>query len=366
MSEFAQIMNVAMLVVVCVIAGLYFRALAKIKQKSFESSAENFCNPKPFDQPENLTLIFLMLALVVLQLLMIASVISSTKLVIKLVAVNIVGLSLISHLFILARQMMNGRLRRSEGELAHWIFNKTEECRYQTLGEISGLVLHDLSAPMHVIDFCAKELQETEDSTRRTSYLERILRSSERAIALIQSFRNYLRNPDKPYQEFEFGDAHTDVLRILESQFAGKKFGSVKISLSADVATLRLNFFQPDLIHVLLNLYENSLQNLLDNSVPNPEISVVLDKTLTRGEYAAIQVRDNGTGLKPAEFEELTAFAYLPVHPAKVKKGLGLRLIRRLVERGGGELSMAQDQPEQGSCFVLRLKTLEGGTDGRA
>ena len=116
-------------------------------------------------------------------------------------------------------------------------------------------------------------------------------------------------------------------------------------------------------MHVLLNLFGNSVENLLGNSIPNPRIDVRLGKL--SGGQALVSFKDNGTGLSAERYEELTAFAFLPSGHISKGASLGLRLVRRLVERNHGKLEVV-DLPagENGTVFHLSLSTkveLEGG-----
>ncbi len=76
------------------------------------------------------------------------------------------------------------------------------------------------------------------------------------------------------------------------------------------------------------------------------------------GGYARFWVRDNGPGLTPEERTRLfTSFTRLG-QPRSLGHGLGLTIVRRIVERLGGEVGV-QSEPGKGSTFWF---TLPGGT----
>ena len=72
---------------------------------------------------------------------------------------------------------------------------------------------------------------------------------------------------------------------------------------------------------------------------------------------SVISVWDNGTGLSAKDFERLTAFTSLSLRDRPTLSGLGLRLVRRLVERNGGSLDAVDSAiGESGTLLLLSLK----------
>ncbi len=104
------------------------------------------------------------------------------------------------------------------------------------------------------------------------------------------------------------------------------------------------------------------LYNLLSNAVKfTPEggrVTVVADIS---GVDARVAVRDTGIGIKPEDqallFEE---FRQLDQGPARQQEGtgLGLALVRRLVELRGGRVWL-ESTPGQGSCFTFTLPLVQ-------
>jgi PAS domain S-box-containing protein len=100
--------------------------------------------------------------------------------------------------------------------------------------------------------------------------------------------------------------------------------------------------------------------NLLNNSAKyTPEGGHVWVTAAREGDEAVVRVRDNGAGL-PEEllptkiFEPLTQAAR-PLARSEGGLGLGLTLVRKLVELHGGTVEAHSKGPGQGSEFVVRL-----------
>src|SRR6202030_1540291 len=70
------------------------------------------------------------------------------------------------------------------------------------------------------------------------------------------------------------------------------------------------------------------------------------------GEWARLQVRDNGHGIPP----EKVADIFRPFVSTKGARGtgLGLAVSRKIIREHGGDI-LVQSQPGKGSKFILRL-----------
>ena len=97
--------------------------------------------------------------------------------------------------------------------------------------------------------------------------------------------------------------------------------------------------------------------NLLDNAVKySPEASRVDVGVAAAGSDAVIRVRDRGMGLSA----EMLVRIFEPFYQRSVERsggglGLGLTLVRRLVEMHGGRVSASSEGPGRGSEFVVRV-----------
>lgn len=242
-------------------------------------------------------------------------------------------------------------LRRNERELLSWITHESEQSRYRALGEVAGLVVHDLAGPLHTLQFCVQEIKENPANPPR-EYLDQIELNSNRASELITSLRAYLRNPDSGgLQIARFQDAHAPVLRLLRSQFISSDLLPVTLNVSEKLKNLSVRVSQSDLTHILYNLYKNAYENFASHRASKP----VLDLNVrTNDRLAIISISDNGSGLDSATYEELTAYRIVPTKESVHRSGMGLRLTRRLVERLGGEL-IVTETGHPGTTFLLSL-----------
>ena len=111
------------------------------------------------------------------------------------------------------------------------------------------------------------------------------------------------------------------------------------------------------------------LGNLLQNSVKfTPRGGTVTVTLAARGDQAELCVRDNGVGMEPGTIEHMfEPFAQAELTPASTKGGLGLGLplVKGLVELHGGTVEARSGGPGRGAEFVVRLPLAEVGKEPR-
>jgi signal transduction histidine kinase/ActR/RegA family two-component response regulator len=104
---------------------------------------------------------------------------------------------------------------------------------------------------------------------------------------------------------------------------------------------------------------EQVLCNLLNNAAKYTEPRGHIEVRVRReGEEVVLRVRDNGIGLSPESRERIFDL-FMQADRALVRSegglGLGLTLVRQLVEMHGGTVAAASEGPGRGSEFTVRL-----------
>lgn len=108
------------------------------------------------------------------------------------------------------------------------------------------------------------------------------------------------------------------------------------------------------------------VSNLLNNAATyTPKGGHIWFSAAKEGQTVTVRVRDDGVGI-PKEmlsrvFELFTRAA--PAGDSSAGLGIGLALVRRLVELHGGAVEATSDGPNKGSEFVVRLPLLPNGPD---
>ncbi len=244
------------------------------------------------------------------------------------------------------------RVRVGEQELSSLVIHKSEESRYQALGEFTALVAHDLSNPLHTIQFLVDELsKDPEKFVTDKKSLRHLKANVDSSISFVSSIRNRLRSSDSGEPFSRVYDAYANVLQLLERtlhhQFVSVEFCDSIKNEAAKLAPM-------DLIHIFHNLFSNSLKNFSDHEVRERRISITgkLDSEANR---LVIFFSDSGTGLSQEKFEEATAFRFMS--DQRGGTGLGLRLIRRLLEQKDCSLTLVPPvHGKFGTTFAINLE----------
>ena len=113
-----------------------------------------------------------------------------------------------------------------------------------------------------------------------------------------------------------------------------------------------------------------TIGNLLDNArkwtARGGHVSVSLEQV---GPVAELRVRDTGIGIEPETLGRIfDLFWQAQSSPGRTTGGLGigLTLVRRLVEMHGGTVEALSDGPGRGSAFIVRLPVTSASVDDKA
>lgn len=246
---------------------------------------------------------------------------------------------------VLSRQVLTQlELRRRVAELSH----VTEQLR-ETNVELEGFfhaISHDLRAPLRAVigfgEMLIRQHANQLDSSG-AGLLRQIESNSRRATELLDDFIKLLRLRN---QSLQVGPVHmqqlaqevAEELRPLSpsAQYRIRQLPSVK----GDRGLLR---------QVWVNLLSNALK--FSRKQSEPVISISAEEQPTRVAFA---VNDNGTGFDMREADHL----WTPFHRLHGREfegtGLGLSVVRRVIQRHGGEV-WAEGTPGQGATFHFSL-----------
>jgi K+-sensing histidine kinase KdpD len=237
---------------------------------------------------------------------------------------------------------------RLQAELARQAWERVEaEFLRNTL--LSG-VSHELRTPLAAITGAASTLIETDNALNketRQDLLETIYSESERMERLINNLLDMTRMESGgmvlkrewlPVQEL-VGSA----IRRHDRRLKGRE---VKSNLPADLP----------LIHADGVLIEQVLSNLIDNAIEyTPQGSSIEVGASVSDHKIAIEVADRGPGLPPGT-ENRVFEKFFRIRPTETRRGigLGLAIVRGIVEAHGGQITAA-NRSGGGASFRFTL-----------
>jgi len=128
----------------------------------------------------------------------------------------------------------------------------------------------------------------------------------------------------------------------------------VRVEVAPDLPVVRAD--RRRLLEVLQNLIENAAKFMGEQREPRVEVGWRQD-----GAERVYFVRDNGQGIEPRFLERVFGL-FEKLDPGGEGTGVGLALVRRIVEAHGGRAWAESEGPGRGATFCFTLAS--GGAGG--
>lgn len=215
-------------------------------------------------------------------------------------------------------------------------------------GDFISNVSHELKSPLAVISSSAASMgDDTLTAEQREEYRRSILAASERLNGLVT---NILKLNKLENQEI-YPAAHSYALdeQLREAVLALEPLWDAKeLELDIDLDELSIEA-DADLLGLVWN-------NLLSNAIKFSNPGGLLRVTLREEDgQAVVTVRDTGCGMNAETQKRIFEKFYQgDASRACQGNGLGLALVKRVLDIVGGEISV-QSSPGRGSMFTVRL-----------
>ena len=212
-------------------------------------------------------------------------------------------------------------------------------------------ISHDMKSPLVTIKTFIGYLEQDlagGDRNRQKQDLDFIVGAAEKMERLLNELLELSRVGrvvSSPVQ-VGFQDLIDDALVAVAGNIADRR---VRISRSAD--SLVLSGDRPRLGEVWQNLIENAVKYMGDQPDPHIEIGVE-----TREDERLFFVRDNGMGIDPRYSEKIFEL-FDKLDPSSEGSGLGLALVKRIIEVHGGRIWVESEGAGTGSSFWFTLGT---------
>lgn len=208
---------------------------------------------------------------------------------------------------------------------------------------------HELKTPLATLTLLLDSLRDGRvDDGKRARYLATGLQEAERLgrgldnVLTAAGLRTAKRAP-----RLEAGDLAADVRAAVDAVRGRADASDVALAVDApDALALRRD-------EAAMRL---ALGNLLDNAIKFSPAGATVRVAVARADGDAIvTVRDEGRGLDADEQAHLFEPFWRGSDAATGGAGLGLHLVRELVEAHGGTVAAHSDGRDRGACFTVRL-----------
>lgn len=223
-----------------------------------------------------------------------------------------------------------------------------------------SMVAHEIKSPLATVENYLNAIQAgllDDDHEKRRHIIERCLFRISTLRTMVSDLTNLTAIETGKFTlarvPVDIREAVVGVVDVYKERAEEKRM-TIRIECEPDV----------DGVHVLAD--KNSLymvfSNLVDNAIKytpaGGEISVRVEK---RGGFVQVSVKDTGIGMTPDQQEHVFDEFFRAKNEYTVKvpgTGLGLTLVKRLVEAHQGHVSV-ESVPKRGSTFSVRLPLAE-------
>ncbi|WP_089905008.1 sensor histidine kinase NtrY-like [Loktanella fryxellensis] len=232
--------------------------------------------------------------------------------------------------------------------------------RMAAWGDVARRIAHEIKNPLTPIQLSAERIKrkfsaEVSDSAKLDQMTDVIVRQTNDLRRIVDEFSKFARMPEP---QLARGDLVTLLRDAVTLQEAGQPGVAITLDLP-DGGPVLADVDETMIGQALNNLIKNAgeaIESLVERDgapVADPQIRIGLTRTALQ---AQITVADNGIGLP-----EDRARLFEPYVTTRDKgTGLGLPIVRKIIEEHGGTLSLTDATPfddtgRRGACAVIRL-----------
>ena len=247
--------------------------------------------------------------------------------------------------------------QRKQAEQEREALIRELEAKNAELERFTYTVSHDLKSPLitirgflgHLLDDARKgETARMEDDAKRISdATNRMQRLLDELLELSRVGRLV-----RPPEDIPFEQIVREALSLVEGRIAAR---NIEVRVEAGMPHVRVD--RARLVEALQNLLDNAAKFMGDQ--PNPLIEI--GHVEKEGGQTVFFVRDNGMGIDP-KFHAKIFGLFDKLSPSSDGTGVGLALVKRIVEVHGGRIWIESD-PGKGATFYFSLpivKTRQG------
>ncbi|MCK9279882.1 MAG: PAS domain S-box protein [Melioribacteraceae bacterium] len=253
-----------------------------------------------------------------------------------------------------AKYLMTLFAARVSSEIERLSIVKELENKNAELERFTYTVSHDLKSPVITIKGFLGMLKDDATSgniERLESDIKRISNAADKMQNLLEDLLQLSRigRLTNPAVEFSLTTISEEVIELLQGNF-GSLSNSVNI--------------EPNMPLILADKTRISevIQNLIENAIKyrNSNIPLKIDiGSISKEDEIVYFVKDNGIGIKKEYLDKIFGL-FEKLNPASDGTGIGLALVKRIVELHGGRIWVESDGLDNGSTFYFTIKSVKG------
>ena len=245
---------------------------------------------------------------------------------------------------LLTRRELEGALR----DLSESQEQLRIKSRLSAIGEISGVIAHEVNNPLAVVLAHAETgMEKARDPINNQEVVQKsfeaILTGAKRISGLISSLRSTLVS-----QGLE-REGVVPLVELVENtlKLYSPIFEKKGVRVESDLVPANVKCRAGELQQVWMNLIQNSLDAIARQPDPFIRIRSQLD-----GERVRVYITDSGPGISPQVAVALGSPFFSTKGPG-IGTGIGLNISKRIIESCGGELRYEPSEPH--TTFMIEL-----------
>ena len=232
---------------------------------------------------------------------------------------------------------------RTERELQRQREKTYQNEKLTALGGLLAGVSHELNNPLSVVIGQAALLESMAGDSEIAERAVKVRIAADRCAKIVKTFLSMARQRPADRRPIQINRLVTDVLDLVTHQLSTTDV-LVTCNLAEDLPAVAGDSDQ--LSHVLLNLFINAQQAMLDT--PRPRRLMISTKYLAATRQVRITVRDSGPGV-PTEIRSRIFDPFFTTKPVGQGTGVGLSVCHGMVSAHGGSITVADAPEAEGS-----------------
>lgn len=224
--------------------------------------------------------------------------------------------------------------------------------------EFFSNISHELRTPLNVI-FCAVQLMEmnlnSNESLVKQGFVKKNVRSiRQNSLRLLRLVNNLIDITKIDAQSFEINRKNQDIVYVVReivlsvADYVTNK--GLKLVFQSEIKDKIMAFDEEKIERIMLNLLSNAIKF-------SPLGGSIFVDILDKEDGIAIRVRDMGVGI-PSDRQKDIFQRFYQISPVNTRlregSGIGLNLVKSLVELHQGEISVESDYGK-GTTFIVEL-----------
>jgi nitrogen fixation/metabolism regulation signal transduction histidine kinase len=215
--------------------------------------------------------------------------------------------------------------------------------------DMAKQVAHEIKNPLTPMKLSVQHLLRSYDEndpkgslTKIKKVVDGVIEQIDGLARIANEFSNFARMPEPVKKETDLVSLTKNTLAVFQGN---EKY---KITFTSDLTEANVYIDKDQIVQVFNNLIKNAIQSFYDKDSGEIKINIVRD---TVKNIYEVSVTDNGSGID----EEHLKSVFIPRFTTKTTgSGIGLSLVKQIVENHGGNVSFSSVLNE-GSVFSFSL-----------